>query len=88
MNSPAPELRLSVVMPIYNEAATVERSIRRVRAVPLDIELVCVNDASSDGTLAVRLSLVPDGGTATVRTADGLFTGPEHVIEIIDLMLS
>jgi len=54
-------LRLSVVMPIYNEAATVERSIRRVRAVPLDIELVCVNDASTDGTLAVLERLAAAG---------------------------
>ena len=44
-----------------------------------------VKTVTSDGTLEVRLSLVPDGGTATVRTADGLFTGPEHVIEISDL---
>jgi uncharacterized protein (TIGR02677 family) len=44
-----------------------------------------VKTVTSDGTLEVRLSLVPDGGTATVRTADGLFTGPEHVIEITDL---
>jgi uncharacterized protein (TIGR02677 family) len=39
---------------------------------------------TSDGTLEVRLSLVPDGGTATIRTGDGLLTGPEHVVEITD----
>jgi uncharacterized protein (TIGR02677 family) len=44
-----------------------------------------VKTVTSDGTLEVRLSLAPGGGTATVRTADGLFTGPEHVIEISDL---
>jgi len=44
-----------------------------------------VKTLTSDGTLEVRLSLVPDGGTATIRTADGLLTGPEHVIEITDL---
>ena len=44
-----------------------------------------VKTATSDGTLEVRLSLVPDGGTATIRTADGLLTGSEHVIEITDL---
>jgi uncharacterized protein (TIGR02677 family) len=43
---------------------------------------------TSDGTLEVRLSLVPDGGTATIRTADGLLTGPEHVVEITDLTAS
>jgi hypothetical protein len=30
----------------------------------------------------VRLSLVPGGGTATVHTGDGKFTGPEHIVEI------
>jgi uncharacterized protein (TIGR02677 family) len=44
-----------------------------------------VKTVTSDGTLEVRLSLVPDGGTAAIRTADGLLTGPEHVIEITDL---
>jgi len=44
-----------------------------------------VKTVTSDGTLEVRLSLLPDGGTAVVRTADGVLTGPEHVIEITEL---
>jgi uncharacterized protein (TIGR02677 family) len=44
-----------------------------------------VKTLTSDGTLEVRLSLVLDGGTATIRTADGVLTGPEHVVEITDL---
>ncbi len=60
--SQLPDLRLSVVMPIYNEAATVERAVERVKAVPLDIELVCVNDASSDGTLPILERLRQAGG--------------------------
>jgi uncharacterized protein (TIGR02677 family) len=44
-----------------------------------------VKTVTSDGTLEVRLSLVSDGGTATIRTADGLLTGPEHIVEITDL---
>jgi uncharacterized protein (TIGR02677 family) len=44
-----------------------------------------VKTVTSDGMLEVRLSLVPDGGTAVIRTDDGEFTGPEHVIEITDL---
>ena len=47
-----------------------------------------VKTVTSDGTLEVRLSLVPDGGTVTIRTADGLLAGPEHVIEITDLAVS
>jgi glycosyltransferase involved in cell wall biosynthesis len=37
-------------MPVYNERATVAHSIARVRAVPLPIEIICVDDGSSDGT--------------------------------------
>jgi uncharacterized protein (TIGR02677 family) len=44
-----------------------------------------VKTLTSDGGLEVRLSLVPDGGTVTIRTADGVLSGPEHVIEITDV---
>jgi uncharacterized protein (TIGR02677 family) len=44
-----------------------------------------VKTTTSDGTLEVRLSLVTGGGMVPIRTADGLFTGPEHIIEITDL---
>ncbi len=44
-----------------------------------------VKTVTTDGTLEVRLSLVAEGGTASIRTADGLLTGPEHIIEITDL---
>ena len=54
-------LRVSVVMPVYNEEATVEHSIERVRAVPLPIEIICVDDCSRDGTRAVLERLKADG---------------------------
>ncbi len=41
---------LSVVMPVYNELATLQEIVGRVLAVPLRIELVAVDDASTDGT--------------------------------------
>jgi glycosyltransferase involved in cell wall biosynthesis len=41
---------LSVVMPAYNEIATIEEIIRRVLAVPLRIQLIVVDDGSTDGT--------------------------------------
>jgi glycosyltransferase involved in cell wall biosynthesis len=43
-------MKLSVVIPIYNEQATVDRIIERVRAVPVDKHLVLVDDGSTDGT--------------------------------------
>ena len=41
---------LSVVMPVYNERETVEEIIGRVLAVPLRVELIVVDDASTDGS--------------------------------------
>jgi len=43
-------MKLSVVMPIYNERHTLEHVIKKVLAVPLDIELICVDDGSTDGS--------------------------------------
>lgn len=45
-----------------------------------------VKTVTGDGSMEVRLSLVPDGGSVEIRTEDGVLTGPEHLIEIIDLM--
>lgn len=41
---------LSVVMPVYNEAATLRKIIERVRAIPIDHELILVDDGSTDGS--------------------------------------
>jgi glycosyltransferase involved in cell wall biosynthesis len=41
---------LSVVMPVFNEASTIEDIINRVLAVPLRIQLIVVDDCSVDGT--------------------------------------
>jgi glycosyltransferase involved in cell wall biosynthesis len=43
-------MQLSVVMPVYNERATLREVIARVLAVPLDLELLCVDDGSTDGS--------------------------------------
>lgn len=54
-------MKLSVVMPVYNEVATVAYSIQRVRDVPLTLEIICVDDCSSDGTRAVLEELRASG---------------------------
>jgi len=43
-------MQLSVVIPVYNEEATIAALIARVRAVPIDKEIIVVDDCSSDGT--------------------------------------
>jgi len=42
--------KLTVIMPVYNERDTVESIIKRVRQVPIDKELIVVDDGSTDGT--------------------------------------
>jgi len=41
---------LSVIVPAYNEAATIEAVVQRVRQVSLALEIIAVNDGSTDGT--------------------------------------
>ncbi len=51
-SGPPMQKRLSIVIPIYNEIKTLRLIIERVQAVdiPLEKELVCVDDGSTDGT--------------------------------------
>lgn len=50
-------MKLSVVMPIYNERATLRAVVERVLAVQLDLELLCVDDGSSDGSREILSEL-------------------------------
>jgi glycosyltransferase involved in cell wall biosynthesis len=50
-------MKLSVVMPVYNERATVRTVIEKVLAVPIEIELLCVDDGSSDGSREILVEL-------------------------------
>jgi glycosyltransferase involved in cell wall biosynthesis len=43
-------MKLSVVMPVYNERPTLRQVVARVLEVPLEIELICVDDGSTDGS--------------------------------------
>jgi glycosyltransferase involved in cell wall biosynthesis len=58
-------MKLSVLMPAYNERATIREIVRRVQAVdlgPIDREIVIVDDGSTDGTREILAELDGQGG--------------------------
>src|SRR5450755_1477917 len=50
-------MKLSVIMPVYNERATLREVVLKVLAVPLEIELICVDDGSRDGSREILAEL-------------------------------
>lgn len=50
-------VKLSVVMPVYNERHTLRQVVERVLAVGLEIELICVDDGSTDGSREILAQL-------------------------------
>jgi len=94
-------VKLSILMPVYNEAETVAVVVKRVLAVdyPCDVELVIVDDGSRDGTPAIlaglddpRVSMhthpVNRGKGAAIRTAAAKATGTHVVMCDADLEYS
>jgi glycosyltransferase involved in cell wall biosynthesis len=53
--------RVSVVMPVYNEVETLEEIVRRVNAAPVDLELIAVDDGSTDGSREILGRLQAEG---------------------------
>ena len=66
MTEPAPPT-LSVVVPVFNEAATVRELLRRVTASPVRKEIVVVDDGSTDGTREILASEASASGDTVLR---------------------
>lgn len=91
-------MKLSVLIPVYNECATIAEVVRRVCEVTTDKQIVVVDDCSTDGTRDVLQRLLDDGEIddlvlhqknmgkgAAIRSALALARGDAVVVQDADL---
>jgi glycosyltransferase involved in cell wall biosynthesis len=89
-------MKLSVIIPVYNEKNTIEKILDKVLAVPLEKEVILVDDCSKDGSREILKNMnrsgvvtvfhdVNKGKGAAIRTGLQYVTGDVVVIQDADL---
>ncbi len=90
-------IRLSVVIPVYNERDYIIEILRRVKAVAIEKEIIIVDDRSTDGTREILEALPPEDGVSVVfhernmgkgaalRTGFGKVAGDYAIVQDADL---
>lgn len=90
-------MKVSVVIPVFNEVRTVGQVIERVRSVPMDKEVIVIDDGSDDGTrdvlgeyadvegVRVHLAAANRGKGAALRIGFGMVRGDIVLVQDADL---